>query len=395
MMGKNKLDEAVDWYRINRPIYESLALSVQFIVQEVLEQKKVNYHSVTHRAKEIEKFREKGIKGHYANPQEEIMDMAGVRVITYLDSDAVKASEIIKQLFDIIPGHSIDKAQELGTDRVGYRSIHMVGYLRKARIALAENKKFENLCFEIQIRTILQHAWAEFEHDRNYKFKGVLPDAIKRRFSIVAGSLELVDWTFEAIARDIDNYKIEVKKEIAEGDLSTKITSASLKLYLAKKLEPLIKNGLKPLLTSDEKIINALSLYEINTIEQLDNAIPKDFIEVASKIGYIEPYSSFLIDLMMILNTDLYFEKIWKGSWNYIGKESIKLLENYKVPMAKIMQQYGIGLDNFELPYDQEPPYEDESQDEEPPHEEEEPPDNCEPPDEEPPFDDEPPEESQ
>jgi len=93
------------------------------------------------------------------------MDMAGIRVITYLDSDARKAAEIIKQLFEIVPGQSVDKAQELGTDRGGYRSIYVVGRLGQDRLALPENKKFENFCFEIQIRTILQHAWAEFEHD--------------------------------------------------------------------------------------------------------------------------------------------------------------------------------------------------------------------------------------
>jgi hypothetical protein len=40
MTVKNKIEEAVEWYRQNRPLYEALAMSVQFIIQEVLKQKK-------------------------------------------------------------------------------------------------------------------------------------------------------------------------------------------------------------------------------------------------------------------------------------------------------------------------------------------------------------------
>jgi putative GTP pyrophosphokinase len=399
---KNRIEEAVEWYRQNRPIYEALALSVQFTTEEVLKQKKVNYHSVTYRAKDIERYKEKALKKEYANPKEEIMDMAGVRVITYLDSDAKKAAEIITQIFEFLPGQTIDKAQELGTDKVGYRSIHLVGKFGKDRLALPENKKFENLCFEIQIRTILQHAWAEFEHDRNYKFKGVLPDNIKRRFSIVAGSLELVDWTFESIAHDIDTYKCEVRKEISAGDLSTAINSASLKVYLTRRLDLLIKSGMRPVLSSDEKIISALSTYGIKTIEELDKAIPSDFVDVALKAVYMESYSSFLIDLMIILDAKTYFAKFWNQGWEYLSEAEINVFKHYGVPIADYMKEYGILVipesEYFaeEPPYDEEPPDEEPPDDEEPPYDEEPPPDDEEqPPDEEPPYDEEPPEEEQ
>ena len=49
---------------------------------------------------------------------------------------------------------------------------------------LPEMKLFSGIPFEIQVRTILQHAWAEFAHDRNYKFRGVLPDVIARRYGV-------------------------------------------------------------------------------------------------------------------------------------------------------------------------------------------------------------------
>jgi ppGpp synthetase/RelA/SpoT-type nucleotidyltranferase len=65
-----------------------------------------------------------------------------------------------------------DKSRNLGTNRIGYRTIHLVVSLSNTRTILPEYSEFDDLKFEIQLRTILEHAWAEIEHDRNYKFKG-------------------------------------------------------------------------------------------------------------------------------------------------------------------------------------------------------------------------------
>ena len=46
--------------------------------------------------------------------------------------------------------------------------------------------------FEIQFRTVLQHAWAEIEHDLGYKTEFGIPLDVRREFSRVAGLLEIV-----------------------------------------------------------------------------------------------------------------------------------------------------------------------------------------------------------
>ena len=54
---------------------------------------------------------------------------------------------------------------------------------------------------QVQLRTVLQHAWAEFEHDIRYK--GEVPaehaNEFDRRFTLAAGLLELADQEFSAI----------------------------------------------------------------------------------------------------------------------------------------------------------------------------------------------------
>ena len=48
---------------------------------------------------------------------------------------------------------------------------------------------------------------------------------------------------------------------------------------------------------------------ELKPSSNWTKAIPKDFVEVATKLNYFEPYTSFLIDLMIILDANYYFEK--------------------------------------------------------------------------------------
>ena len=77
--------------------------------------------------------------------------------------------------FNIDEKNSLDKKILLASDQIGYRSVHFVCDLGAQRSGLPEFKDLGGLKFEIQVRTVLQHAWAELAHDRNYKFSGTLP----------------------------------------------------------------------------------------------------------------------------------------------------------------------------------------------------------------------------
>ena len=389
LAAKSKIEEAVEWYKANFIVYERLTNHVEAILKDILKKEKINFHTVTSRPKSIDKYIEKASKEKYKDPKSEIMDMAGIRVITYLDTDAKKVEEIVKRTFQYIPEHSGDKTKELGENKVGYRSIHCICTLGEERLKLPENSDFKNCLFEIQIRTILQHAWAEFEHDRNYKFKGVLPPVLKRRLAIVSANLELMDWTFESIATSVLEYSKGLHEKTSKGDLTPQITSASLNIYLGKKLEELVKAGLRPILFFDSRIIDELAAMDIKNLEQLDRAIPKDFVKINFELHSYYNYTGALIDIMIINDATKYFEKAWKQSWGTLDIKSIDLYKHYGVPIEQLMKKYDIEAysEEYEPPEyeeDFEPPeYE---PDYEPP--EEEPPDfeaDYEPPDEEPP----------
>jgi len=184
------IKEATIWYSQNRSVYQHLCNKIHNIIAELLEINSINIHAIFSRAKEVDSFSEKIKDIKYDDPQSQITDLAGIRIICYVESDLTLICKILEDNFTIDPVNSLDKSKLLGIDKVGYKSVHYIAELKEDRIQLPEYKKFKEVKFEIQIRTILQHAWAEIEHDRNYKFSGELPDDIKRRFKLIEGTLE-------------------------------------------------------------------------------------------------------------------------------------------------------------------------------------------------------------
>lgn len=347
MVPSPKTKEAVDWFSSNRSKYEVFASKVESVVKELLDSKKINYHSISSRAKSIDSYARKASKEEYKNPVSEIFDMAGIRIITYTDSDAKKVTDVVKETFDIDPKLSIDKATELGVDRMGYRSIHCVGTLGTNRLNLPENATFKGMYFEVQIRSILQHAWAEFEHDRNYKFTGVLPYDIKRRLSLLAGTLELVDKEFDNLSEEIDVYVTDVSKRAELGDLSIPINSKSLVAYMSRKFNDLIALDVEPTLRDDITVIEELRIMGIDSLEQLENIIPKDFSEAETKHladEYPNSFLGILRDIMIVHDAETYFRKAWRKRWNGIDRDTLSLYKTYGVDVQKYVEQYDLTV---------------------------------------------------
>jgi ppGpp synthetase/RelA/SpoT-type nucleotidyltranferase len=105
----------------------------------------------------------------------EIKDLAGVRLIFYTNTDADRFlnSRLIPENFAVDWDHTRihHPTEENANQR--YQAIHYTVSLNESRTALAEYAKFKGLRCEIQIQTILIHAWAETSHDITYKrFEG-------------------------------------------------------------------------------------------------------------------------------------------------------------------------------------------------------------------------------
>ncbi|MEU2167916.1 GTP pyrophosphokinase family protein [Micromonospora chersina] len=190
-------------------------------------------HSVNHRIKfrkSVARKIEDRARADYT--LDSLTDILGLRVITYFDQEVDKVAEMIESEFTVDRENSVDKRKALDPDRFGYLSLHYVVQLHSKRMRLAEYSQFKQIKFEIQVRSILQHAWAEIEHDLGYKSNSTIPAPIRRRFSRLAGLLELADIEFTRIREDVSNYEETVEAAVRDRRLDAAIDRESINAYV-------------------------------------------------------------------------------------------------------------------------------------------------------------------
>jgi putative GTP pyrophosphokinase len=171
----------------------------------------------------------------YNDPLRQITDLAGVRIIAFFPKTLANVEAMVAEEFAIV--ERSDKGELLvEEERFGYQSIHYLVKLSDERTRLPEYQRFRDAVVEIQVRTILQHAWAEIEHDIQYKSASVIPAGIRRRFMALAGLLDLADREFQAIQNEDVRLTEEARTSVEEGNLDVEITPSALKTYLDRKL---------------------------------------------------------------------------------------------------------------------------------------------------------------
>ncbi|MEA2603796.1 MAG: pyrophosphokinae [Acidobacteriota bacterium] len=208
----------VEYERLEH-LYAAFATRAETLIREILIHEQIVVHSVTSRAKAVESLRRKLTKkGAAYSVLNDVTDLAGIRITTFFAEDVDKVATIIEREFTVDQVNTTDKRVSLDPDRFGYLSLHHVVSLHPSRQSLAEYRRFPAMKAEIQTRSILQHAWAEIEHDLGYKAKHEIPRHVRRRFSRIAGLLELADDEFAVIRRELVAYETAVPEEI-EGIL--------------------------------------------------------------------------------------------------------------------------------------------------------------------------------
>ena len=238
--------EAVEQYQWEKKDYEGFANEVANLLEKALSTRQITYASIQKRAKDIESFRKKVSKRSggipyqpkYPNPLEDIEDLAGIRIITYFLKMVEEIDKVIYELFDVKEKQNKGEVLEQA-ERFGYQSVHYIVSIAPEKLKILEMPRYTGLKAEIQVRTILQHAWAEIEHDIQYKSLETIPNTIHRRFSALAGLLEIADREFQAIQDDDKQIRVQARQSVEENKLEdVEITADAVKAYLDKLLGP-------------------------------------------------------------------------------------------------------------------------------------------------------------
>jgi ppGpp synthetase/RelA/SpoT-type nucleotidyltranferase len=188
-------DRAADKYR-------RLGIDVEQLLKRLLGVAEIPISSIGHRLKERDSLEKKLRSSDKYKNLWDVTDTVGARVITFFADDVDRVADIIcrQENFAIDWVNTVDKRRKLKSDQFGYQSLHLVASLSKQRI-FSENSEYETLKIEIQVRSLIQHAWAEFEH-AYYKSARSLPSSFARRVFLLAGLLELGDKEFKAVRND-------------------------------------------------------------------------------------------------------------------------------------------------------------------------------------------------
>jgi len=236
--------EAIQEYQKIRPLYKRYSEVIKAILGESLNKANIKVASIEERAKSIERFGEKSSEPStinpnlpkYSEPLKQITDLSGVRIITFFPRTIDEVDGIIKSEFEVL--EKSDKSEILKEEeKFGYQSIHYLIKLKPNRISLAEYSPYDGLIAEIQVRTILSHAWAEIEHDIQYRSVEIIPKEIHRRFIGLAGLLEIADREFQAIQDADIELTQKARESVKEGRLEEiEITPDALRAYLDNKI---------------------------------------------------------------------------------------------------------------------------------------------------------------
>ena len=179
------ISQFVARYRKEYDFYEQACRMTAQVLDSTLQSTGVRA-IVTSRAKnpgrlEV-KVRQRSIKKPYQSVDdiyEDIVDLAGVRVALYFPAEREEVGRVIRSLFVLVsdpkefptPGQPSYKKRFSGYGATHYR-------VRMPETLLNESQKsYSEAKVEIQVASVLMHAWSEVEHDLVYKpLQGKLSD---------------------------------------------------------------------------------------------------------------------------------------------------------------------------------------------------------------------------
>lgn len=311
-----KISNLISDYKSKYPKYKEFSAKLSPLFNKILRENYINCLQVSMRIKSLPSYLDKAYKISTDNHSPiKITDLLGVRLVAYYYEDIFTLARLIEDKFIVHHKNSEYEYRNKPVDKFNYASLHYKISLGRDIAKANELQEFDNIIFEIQVRTIAQHAWSAVDHKIRYKIAEELPHDIKRQIYQLSALYEIADNQFSNIKEKITKKNRSSLEKLKSGDLSAKINVNTIKYYL----------------TSNQKIIHEL-------------------ISQAKNIGFrktvIENESNFI----------LYLLKLLKRVNIYTIEELDKLFQKSKQDGEKIMQSIYNNLTERE-PFSLEHPF--------------------------------------
>ncbi|HEU5289425.1 MAG TPA: hypothetical protein VFU05_02205, partial [Cyclobacteriaceae bacterium] len=128
------------------------------------------------------KVEEKTGKLKYERPLKEIQDLIGARIVVFYKSDVEPVAKAVKDYFQIVEETKFVQDE---VNKFGYEGLHLVCFIPTNIYSNKGNSLIPDF-FELQIKTLYQHAWSQSEHGLGYKPGVKLNDEQKRQLAFIA-----------------------------------------------------------------------------------------------------------------------------------------------------------------------------------------------------------------
>lgn len=348
----DKNDERVknllDWYAEAQDNYCKFSKLILNKILDALQERKIQIAYYSNRVKTLDSLKEKSQrkvytgdekveKLKYTDPKNQIMDFAGVRIVAYLMSDIPLIKNVVENLFCIDDENSGDKIDELSENEIGYLSMH---YIVSLKAPSYEQSRYKNLKCEVQIRTVLQDAWSQIFHDRQYKsgVNGIVPSyELKRKTNLIAGSLELIDAQINNLVNQYDSMNDNILKEVYyQSILDLEISPKSLVEYCRIKFNDRVNKYY-----SAESVMSILHKYDLKYIRDIDNIVQTSFVEAIMKSDQVT-IDKLISYILIIENAEKFFSLLNGDNSKKISVKSSEILSGF-VDISNICEKYNVS----------------------------------------------------
>ena len=323
----------MDEYREGKPVFDKMKDIIKNALINISDDNGMYVVTVEARVKTEKSLAGKlELKGQKYNSLADITDIIGARVVTFYDDDVDKVSVWIEKLFNIDWENSVDKRAALNLDQFGYMSVHFICQIPESMYKDPEHPEINQIKFEIQVRTALQHVWATAFHDTGYKSDFEIPREYRRRLNRLAGILEIADNEFKNIKNDIADYRRKIENIIRQGGgdaLNLDLNADTWEIYIKQNpFERLNKriaeiNHAEIAQASMDVYLEVLESMGIKTLEDVEN-MKAEYSEDAYQLAR---YQLGQTDLDIVASTigplNLCLVKVIKGGY---GEGGVKAL---------------------------------------------------------------------
>ncbi|WP_055108554.1 GTP pyrophosphokinase [Paenibacillus ihumii] len=148
----------------------------------------------------MSKLYRKGADFSFESIRETVKDIAGIRITCSFLSDIYRVSDMLQKQNDLKVLEIKDYIKNPKPN--GYKSLHLL-----IEVPVFMSDRVEQVCVEVQIRTIAMDFWASLEHKIFYKYNQSVPERLLQELKDAADTADELDHQMERLMNEVQTIK--------------------------------------------------------------------------------------------------------------------------------------------------------------------------------------------